>query len=193
MIQRELSSNDLDWFAARLSLAVYDTKRETYEMLLHDMREALKDIPGYEGLTIEYEPNGHQRLTIDGKVLEVGPAASNAEIVLALKNSLVRTENTKVLKVTTPLDRLKGKFVQARGVAHRVATNMEAEADSLIAQEDAMKAKTTNAFAPHKAILAEASSELKAIEDALNLMTNGGPALDPLHDAGVTDVGSKSA
>lgn len=79
--------------------------------------------------------------------------------------------------MTTPLDRLKGKFLQARGVAQRVASNMEAEADSLIAQEDAMKAKTASAFAPHKAILAEATSELQAIEDALNLMSNGGPPL----------------
>ena len=160
-------------------------------MLLHDMREALKDIPGYENLEIEYEPSGHQKLHIDGKVLDVGPAASNAEIIQALKNTLVRTENTRIVAVTTtPLDRLKGKFVQARGVAQRVATNMEAEADSLIAQEDAMKAKTASAFAPHKAILAEASSELKAIEDALNLMSNGGPALDPLSDAEHTEKGS---
>jgi hypothetical protein len=158
-------------------------------MQLHDMREALKDIPGHENLQIEYEPSGHQLLRIDGKVLEVGPAASNAEIVLALKNTLVRTENTKVI-MTTPLDRLKGKFLQARGVAQRVATNMESEADSLIAQEDAMKAKTANAFAPHHAILADANSELKAIEEALNLMSNGGPSLDPLHDAEPTVKGS---
>jgi hypothetical protein len=151
-------------------------------MLIHETREALKDIPGYENLDIEFLPSGHQRLHIDGKVLDVGPAASNAEIIQALKNTLVRTENTRIVAVTTPLDRLKGKFVQARGVAHRVATNMEAEADLLIAQEDAMKAKTASAFAPHKAILAEASSELKAIEDALNLMSNGGPSLNPLHE-----------
>lgn len=92
-------------------------------------------------------------------------------------------------RLVTPLDRLKGKFLQARGVAGRVASNMEAEADSLIAQEDAMKAKTATAFAPHKAILAEASSELQAIEDALNLMSNGGPALDPLPASGDTEQG----
>ena len=85
------------------------------------------------------------------------------------------------------LDRLKDKFLQARGVAQRVATNMEAEADSLIAQEDAMKAKTQSAFAPHHAILAEANTELKSIEDALNLMSNGGP---PLSDAGNTVPGA---
>jgi hypothetical protein len=91
--------------------------------------------------------------------------------------------------MTTPLDRLKGKFLQARGVVGRVASNMESEADSLIAQEDEMKAKTASAFAPHKAILAEASSELQAIEDALSLVSNGGPSLDPLPASGDTEQG----
>jgi hypothetical protein len=99
----------------------------------------------------------------------------NFHMVLRLGKDIIQTIGEQ--PVTTPLDRLKGKFLQARGVAHRVASNMEAEADSLIAEEDAMKAKTVSAFAPHKAILAEASSELKAIEDALSLMTNGGPPL----------------
>jgi hypothetical protein len=92
--------------------------------------------------------------------------------------------------MTTPLDRLKGKFLQARGVAHRVASNMEAEADSLIAEEDAMKAETAAAFAPHKAILGEAKNELQQIKEALNLMSNGGPALDPLPASGGTEQGS---
>lgn len=87
------------------------------------------------------------------------------------------------LNMATPIDRLKDKFAKARGVAQRVASNMEAEADALIAQEDAMKAKTESAFAPHRAILAEAHGELKAIEEALGLMTNGGP---PLSDVGNT-------
>jgi hypothetical protein len=93
-------------------------------------------------------------------------------------------------RVTTPLDRLKGKFLQARGVAQRVASNMEAEADSLIAEEDAMKAETVAAFAPHKAILGEAKSELQQIKDALSLMSNGGPALDPLQASENTEQGS---
>ena len=84
---------------------------------------------------------------------------------------------------STAISRLKDKLGKAAGVAQRVATTIEAEADSLIAQEGAMQMKTTEAFAPHKAILAEATTELKAIEDALNLMSNGGPALDPLSES----------
>lgn len=98
----------------------------------------------------------------------------------------------KTTKVTmTPISRLKDKLVQARGVAQRVATGIEAEADSLIAREDTIKAKISGAFAPHKAILDEASTELQAIEDALRLMSNDGPPLDPLDDAEPTDAGSK--
>jgi hypothetical protein len=102
-------------------------------------------------------------------------------------NLAVYDTNQEYRMADSPIiSRLKDKLGKAAGVAQRVATGIETEADSLIAQEDAFRAKTTNAFAPHKAILTEASTELKAIEDALNLMSNGGPALDPLHDAGST-------
>lgn len=85
---------------------------------------------------------------------------------------------------TSPIiSRLKDKLGKAAGVAQRAANAIEAEADSLIAREDAIKAKTTGAFAGHKAILDEAGTELQAIEDALNLMSNGGP---PLSDAANT-------
>jgi hypothetical protein len=92
--------------------------------------------------------------------------------------------------MTTPLDRLKGKFLQARGVAHRVAGHMESEADFMIAEEEAIKAETVAAFAPHKAILSEGRNELKQIKDALGLMSNGGPALDPLSASENTEPGS---
>lgn len=79
----------------------------------------------------------------------------------------------------TPISRLKEKLAKAAGVAQRAATAIEAEADALIAEEDVIKAKTNDAFAPHRAILAEAATELQAIKDVLNLMSNGGPPLEP--------------
>ena len=92
----------------------------------------------------------------------------------------------------TPISRLRDKLGKAAGVAQRVAAGIEGEADALIAKEDAMKSKTNSAFAPHHAILAEANTELQAIEDALNLMSNGGPALDPLDVAAPTAPDSPS-
>jgi hypothetical protein len=103
-----VTQNHLDWFAARLSIAVYDTNQE-YRM--------------------------------------------------------------------SPISRLKDKIGKASGVAQRATSAIEAEADALIAQEDVIKAETADAFAPHKAILAEASTELQAVKDALSLMSNGGPPL----------------
>jgi hypothetical protein len=67
-------------------------------------------------------------------------------------------------------------------VAKRAADAIEAEADALLAEEEAIKAKTVEAFSPHKAILAEARTELDAVKDALNLMSNGGPALNDDED-----------
>jgi hypothetical protein len=81
------------------------------------------------------------------------------------------------------ISRMKDKLSRAAGVAQRAAEAIEAEADALLAEEEAIKARTAEAFSPHKALLAEAKTELDAVKDALNLMSNGGPALDPLQDA----------
>jgi hypothetical protein len=152
-----LSQNDLDWFAARLSIAIYDINQGGPEMLIHEMREALKDIPGLENLIIEYEPSGHQLLHIDGKTLEVGPMASNAEIRLALQNPFIRTENTtmsitgasfladsikakiqaakdRVAKSTAGTDAALAKLNSAADHADQVSKSIEAEADALTAE-----------------------------------------------------------
>ena len=76
------------------------------------------------------------------------------------------------------ISRLKDKLNRAAGVAKRAADAIEAEADALLAEEEAIKAKTVEAFSPHKAILSEARTELDAVKDALNLISNGGPPLD---------------
>lgn len=87
--------------------------------------------------------------------------------------------------------RLKEKLAKAAGVAQRAADAIEAEADALIAQEQAIMAKTAEAFSPHKAILNEARTELDAVKDALNLMSNGGPPLDaPLEVSSLQDAES---
>jgi hypothetical protein len=88
-----LTQNDLDWFAARLSIAVYDVNRITPEMSAYELQAALKDITGSEQLTISYAPSGNQLIHIGDRTVEVGPMASNDEIRLALQNPFIRTEN----------------------------------------------------------------------------------------------------
>jgi hypothetical protein len=76
------------------------------------------------------------------------------------------------------IDRLRAKLQQAAGVAPRVMADIEAEADALIAEESEIKRQKDEAFAPHREVLAESRTELQAVKDALNLMSNGGPPLD---------------
>jgi hypothetical protein len=90
----------------------------------------------------------------------------------------------------TAISRLKDKLALAAGVAKRAADAIEAEADALIAEEEAIKAKTVEAFSPHKSLLSEARTELDAVKDALNLMSNGGP---PLDDAEPSEPGASKA
>ena len=165
-----LSQADCDWLDRRIDLAVYDTNREAPEMLVHDMREALRDVPGFEDLTIEYEPTGHQKLTIGGKTLEVGPMASNAEILAALQNPFVPTRNTKIMSISgyepgairDKLNKLKAQGKQRR---------------------DAALAKLDEAGSKHEAVSAEIENVASQIEKEADAalqefaeFSNGGPA-----------------
>ncbi len=76
------SENDLRWFAARLSIAVEDIRR-FYGMSANDLKQALRHIPGAEGLTMAYGPGGNQLITIAGRTVEVSPIASHDEIAAA--------------------------------------------------------------------------------------------------------------
>lgn len=89
--QTVLEQNDLDWFAARLSIAVYDTNNESPEMAIWELRKAF---PGLQ--TVSTAPNGNQIFNFADKSIEVGPMASNHEIAVALENPFIRTENTRM-------------------------------------------------------------------------------------------------
>ena len=55
-----LSKLDMDWFAARLSIAVHDVRRLTPEMSVLELKAALRGVEGAETLTMSYAPNGNQ-------------------------------------------------------------------------------------------------------------------------------------
>ena len=171
-----LSQNDLDWFAARLAIAIYDTNRENPEMSIASLKAALADIEGFEHLTISHAANGNQVISIGDKHVEVGPMASNDEIKAAFQHPLVPTLNTKV--TVNPIDRLKEKLAKAAGVGGRVAAKIEAKADALIAREGQLDTKADQAFAGHEAIADAANSQLDEVEAALNQLSNGGPPLN---------------
>lgn len=78
---RTISENDLRWFAARLSIAVEDTKRFG-GMSVHELKQALRAVPGVESLTLGYAPNGNELVTIAGRTIEVSPGTSNEAIAL---------------------------------------------------------------------------------------------------------------
>lgn len=96
-----ISDNDFRWFAARLSIAVEDIRRSG-GMSVNEMKQALRDIPGAEGLTVSYAPSGNQLITIAGRTVEVAPTASNAEIALAFREPAMSTPNVTVTATPIP-------------------------------------------------------------------------------------------
>jgi hypothetical protein len=83
------------------------------------------------------------------------------------------------------MDRLKEKLKQASGVVARAAQKIENEADSLIAREAELDAKTKSAFAPHHIFLNDQKKDLDQLEDALQIVSNS-PL--PASGAGYTPV-----
>jgi hypothetical protein len=76
---------DLDWFAARLAIAVHDTNAEQ-QMSIQTFREALKHIPGGSNMTMRYGLGGRTQIFIIGDdEVEVGPDATPSDIEAALE------------------------------------------------------------------------------------------------------------
>jgi hypothetical protein len=94
----DFSENDLRWFAAQRWIAFEDTK-EFGGMSVHELKQALRDIPGAESLTLGYASSGNELVTIAGHTIEVNPGTSSAEIALAFRDPVMSTPNVTV----TPL------------------------------------------------------------------------------------------
>jgi len=162
-----LNANDLEWYAARISIAVYDTNRETPEMSAYELREALKGIPGSEDLTIGRADNGNQIIHIGDKTLEVSPMASNDEIILALQNPFIRTENTKmsITGATHLADSIKAKIQAAKDRMAKSTSNT-----------DAALAKLNSAADQADVVSKSIEKEADDLVASLGQFTNGGPA-----------------
>ena len=166
-----MTPHDLDWFAARLSIAVYDVNRTTPEMSVLETGAALRGrgVEGAETLTMNYAPNGNQLFQIGDKVLEVGPMASLDEIATALQNPFIRTENTKMSisgyepgAIRAKLDALKKD-----GKARR---------DAAIAKLDDAGKKHEEVSAEIERVAGQIEKEADAAIAEFSEFTNGGPA-----------------
>jgi len=141
-------------------------------MSVKELKDALRDIPGVDGLTVSYAPSGNQVITIGDKSVEVGPMASNEEIRLALQNPFIRTENTKMSIVKS---RLKEKALAARSVAPDAIKAFEADLDAIIAQKAVIEQKRAEAIAPHQEAIADMKGEFDDLKSAIDIMSNGAP------------------
>jgi hypothetical protein len=151
-----VTQQDLDWMAARLLPAVYDINRITPEMSVAELKDALRDVPGIETLTISSAPDGNQLLQVGDKTVQVGPMASNDEIKSALLNPFIPTRNTtvsvtgaanagislkqkladrkqKIADAHAKLEANFGKIDQATDAMSTLGDKVGAEADDLMA------------------------------------------------------------
>ena len=92
-----MNQNHLDWFAARLAIAVYETNAEQ-QMSIQHFRKALDHIPGAKSMTMRYGLGGcTQIFQIGDDEVEVGPDATASEIEAALHKKKVQHLNIQSL------------------------------------------------------------------------------------------------
>lgn len=135
-------------------------------MSVQDLKDALRDIPGIEGLTITYAPNGNQVLTVGAKSVEVGPMASNDEIRLALQNPTIRTENTKVRM--SPLQGVGQKLSKLKHAAEFDAQKLASRIDALESRKDAAVQKSNTLLDGHERDVADIETFVTEMEQATN-------------------------
>lgn len=160
------NQNDLEWLAARLSIATYDVNRTTPEMSFRELQTRFPELTG-----LSYAANGNQILHTADRTLEVGPMASDDEIGVALQNPFVRTENTKIMSITgLQQGAFQAKLAEMR---QKVA---DSQANGLTKIDRVVTAGIAELDAAAEGAAAKANKEIADALQEFGLTTNGGPA-----------------
>jgi hypothetical protein len=130
-----LSPNDLDWFAARLSIAVYDTNREYLMDRLSQLKYGLGDVPGIESLSVR-SSEGYEYLTLNGKTFKfVGNAPlDNIRRAMNLRKIDNHTSQTSMPTIAEQLKAARAQLLEARQGASNAVTE-SADASRVVLQE----------------------------------------------------------
>lgn len=158
-----VTQRDLDWLAARLSIAVYDVNRINPEMSVLELKAVFPEIDA-----VSYAANGNQLIHVGDRTLEVGPMASNDEIRTALQNPFVKTENTRMTVTGYQPGAIRAALEAAK---------KQAQDELAVAMGTLSEAQSKAAEVP-AAIKAVAGQIKREAEDALQefaQFTNGAP------------------
>jgi|ERR1700743_1999523 len=128
-------------------------------MSAQDLKDALRDIPESQDLTLNYAPNGNQLIHIGERTIEIGPMAGNDEVRAKLNIQ-------KINEITSPpmstigeqLKAARAKLAEARDGAARAVADC-ADASAVVLQE-----------------ADKASKEAAALRAEVAELTNGAPA-----------------
>ena len=149
---RGIADADLRWFAARLSIAVYDTNQELKAVRMAELDKIRQAIGGKKA-TVNYGPHGETYLNIEGRSVEVMPTDTPDDIKAKLENPFeskttmsitgagnlavtikdrINAAKARVAQVTTNTDVALAKLNDAADTGDRIAKQIESEADDLL-------------------------------------------------------------
>lgn len=159
---RTLGENDMRWFAARLSIAVEEVRRFK-RMSVHEMRQALRDIPGAESLTIGPAENGDELVTIAGRTVAVRPGATHEEIALAFREPAMSTPNVTVTPLPEPVAYAPATTRNSTMTTTPAPGGFAAEIRAML---DEARAGVTQARANGRAVVGDAVAKLHEAKTA---------------------------
>jgi hypothetical protein len=154
-----MNQNDLDWFAARLLIAIYDTNQEYLMDRLAQLKAGLGDVPGIETLSVR-SSEGYEYVTLLGRTFKfIGNAPiDNIRRAMSLPKIDNHTSTTSMPTIAEQLKAARAQLAEARqGASNAVAESADAS----------------------RVVLQEAEKVLKEAADLraeVAELTNGGPA-----------------
>lgn len=93
-----------------------------------------------------------------------------------------RTTETKIM--TTPIDRIRAKALQARSIAPTLIKEFESDLDSLIAEGPKLEADKNAAVSQHKEAFSGLRGEFDGLRSVIDVLSNGGPPLAESENSG---------
>jgi hypothetical protein len=154
-----------DHLSDRLALAVYDTNQAHRVNKLEQIKAVLPI-----GSEVSYS-EGALYITLRGKAYRFGELTTADDVNAWLWNQREPRMSA--------IEKLKAKALYAKTIVHDAIKGVEDGLDGIIAHKAPLEQKTAEAMAPHLEAIAGLHSELDGIKGALDILSNGGPPLEP--------------
>jgi hypothetical protein len=147
---------------------------EKYHMGFLDFRKSLWSVP--DKVPVSITNHGDMSVYVVGDKEITAPTVRPVEEVAEVFNKI----NEKTMN---PIDRIRQKALAAKSLAPALIKEFESDLDALIAEGPKLKAAKEAAVGQHMEAFAGLRGEFDGLKSVIDVLSNGGPSLDPLPES----------